>query len=151
MTIEFRFISATDPLIAQAYAVRLAVFVLEQAVPLDMEIDEHEPAADHLVALNDGKGIGTLRLLYHDGGTVAKIGRVAVVVPYRGQHLGQELMLRAIDHIHEHGGCTAITLDAQTHAVSFYERLGFSVHGEPFLDAGIPHITMTMPLVSAAR
>ena len=140
MTLDYIWLTADEPRIAQAYAVRIAVFIQEQHVPLDDEIDHREGAADHLVALTDGKGVGCLRMLFHDN--TAKIGRVAVLPAWRGQGLGLELMRRAMARASERG-CTTITLDAQTHAIPFYERLGFTAQGDPFLDAGIPHRTMT--------
>ena len=118
--------------------IREEVFVVEQNVPVDLERDEHDSKALHFIALADGQTVGTARVVLSDSGTSAKIGRVAVCRSNRGFGVGK-LLIAAIegdpDLAHVHG----FLLDAQTHALQFYTRLGYEAYGEEFMDAGIPH------------
>lgn len=127
-----------------AQRIRVAVFVDEQRCPLDEEFDAYDAAALHWLASVDGAPSGTARLIDLGDG-VAKIGRVAVAADARGLGVGRALMLAALDAAASRGFHTAI-LEAQTHAIPFYERLGFVAHGPEFDDCGIPHRTMTCRL-----
>lgn len=126
-------------------AIRLEVFVDEQRVPLDMEIDEYEDVAAHFLAVDEetGADLGTARLVVK--GKTAKIGRVAVVAKGRGRGIGEALMRAALARSIELGLSEAV-LDSQTHAIPFYERLGFVAEGDIFDDAGIPHRLMKKKL-----
>jgi YbgC/YbaW family acyl-CoA thioester hydrolase len=124
-----------------AGAIRTAVFVEEQGIPLEMEWDEADQAAVHVVAYNGlGQAIGTGRLLQHAPGS-AKIGRMAVNRVLRGSSLGREL-LKALVAEAEQRGDSEVLLHAQRSAEGFYTRLGFAPRGEPFDEVGIPHIEM---------
>lgn len=127
----------------RCFAIRLAVFVQEQHVPVCEEMDDLDREAVHFLAAIDGLPSGTARLLAYDdhGRKVAKIGRVAVLPEYRGRGIGLALMEAALSHARELGYNEAL-LDSQTHVVAFYERLGFAAEGEEFLEAGIPHYRM---------
>ena len=133
-----------------ALAVRRAVFVDEQGVAEDEEIDAHDgdPAqvgsAVHIVGYVDGQPVATGRLLL-DGppGQNAHIGRVAVLRDRRGYGLGKALML-ALHEEAQRRGYPGITLGAQLPAIAFYERLGYVARGEIFLDAGIEHRWMDL-------
>jgi predicted GNAT family N-acyltransferase len=124
--------------IEECFRIRDEVFIAEQRVPLDMERDEHDSEALHFIALDDGLAVGTARVVFRDNGTSAKIGRVAVCRSNRGSGIGK-LLIAAIEgtpdlrHVHN------FLLDAQTHALQFYARLGYEAYGEEFMDAGIPH------------
>jgi predicted GNAT family N-acyltransferase len=122
------------------YAVRTEVFVHEQNVPLELELDEYDAVATHFL-MRDGTGtpIATARLVNKYG--KAKIGRVAVVQSVRGQGLGLLLMQAVLEEAKRQGFSEAI-LDSQTYAIPFYERLGFVAEGDEFDDAGIPHFLM---------
>ena len=122
------------------YDIRKAVFVAEQAVPLELELDEYDDIAVHFL-LRDAHQtpLATARLLDKHGR--AKIGRVAVVKDARGQGLGLTLMQFVMDEAKRRGFTEAV-LDSQTYAIPFYERLGFVAEGEEFDDAGIPHFLM---------
>lgn len=125
-------------------AVRFKVFVDEQAVPADEELDANDADARHWLAEVDGAVIGTARvvdLIAADGTPYGKIGRVAVLADHRGTGVGVALM-RAILAELAIAGPRAAYLESQTHAIGFYERLGFVAEGEEFLDAGIPHRRM---------
>ncbi len=127
-------------------AIRFEVFVDEQGVPPELEPDEWDANALHLLAVDGATGeiLGTARLV-NKGNGVAKIGRVAVKQSARGRGVGQTLMAHALDHA-ARAGHTLVVLDAQVHVVPFYERLGFVAAGPIFDDAGIPHRRMTRPL-----
>ena len=129
-----------------AMAIRFEVFVDEQNVPPELEPDEFDDGALHLLAVNaaTNETVGTARLVDKKNG-VAKIGRVAVLQSARGRGVGQTLMACALDHA-ACAGQTVAVLDAQVHVISFYERLGFVAEGPVFDDAGIPHRHMTRPL-----
>ncbi|OHC27812.1 MAG: GNAT family N-acetyltransferase [Pseudomonadales bacterium RIFCSPLOWO2_12_59_9] len=116
--------------------IREAVFIAEQAVPAELEWDADDASAVHFLALEGEYPMGTARLL-PDG----HIGRVAVLKDWRGLKVGDKL-LRAVIEEAEKRGLKQQMLSAQVHASSFYERFGFSVVSDEFLDAGIPHVDM---------
>jgi predicted GNAT family N-acyltransferase len=126
-----------------ALEVRYAVFVDEQGVPRELELDEDDPGATHLVAIVDHQVIGTLRLLEHHG--AAKIGRVAVRAAARRIGVGTRLMEHAAAIAVERG-FGEIVLHAQVTVAGFYRRLGYVAEGEVFDEAGIPHIAMRKKL-----
>ena len=126
------------------YAIRKAVFVQEQAVPLELELDEYDEFATHfLLRAAVRTPLATARLLDKCG--QAKIGRVAVLKEARGRGLGLMLMQFVLDEARQRGFTEAV-LDSQTYAVPFYERLGFIAEGDEFDDAGIPHFLMRRKL-----
>jgi YbgC/YbaW family acyl-CoA thioester hydrolase len=136
---------------ADARQVRTEVFVKEQRIPADLEWDEGDAGAVHAVAYNRlGKPVATGRLLPAEHG-VPKIGRMAVHQVLRGCGIGEQV-LRALCAQAQSRGDRAIELHAQRTAMRFYARLGFQAQGEPYEEAGIPHITMTraLPLGSPA-
>ncbi len=139
----------TPEQLADALAVRRTVFVDEQGVPLDEEIDEHDrdprEIADtlHLLGRLEGRAICTGRLdLVRDP---AHITRVAVLREHRGRGLGAQLMEALHDEARSRG-LRALALNAQLHAIGFYEQLGYRAHGPVFLDAGIEHRAMDREL-----
>ncbi|RZT10534.1 Predicted N-acyltransferase, GNAT family [Duganella sp. CF402] len=122
---------------ADAKLIRFEVFVQEQNVPAELEMDNMDAVCLHAVAYaGDGTPVGTGRLL-PDG----HIGRMAVRKPGRGTGIGGAL-LQALMAQAKARGDKAVVLSAQTHAAPFYERHGFSVDGEEFFEAGIAHINM---------
>ncbi len=124
-----------------AGAIRTAVFVEEQGIPLEMEWDEADQTAVHVVAYNGlGQAIGTGRLLQHAPGS-GKIGRMAVNRVLRGSSLGRELLKALMAHAEQRGD-SEVLLHAQRSAEGFYARLGFAPRGEPFEEVEIPHIEM---------
>ena len=135
-------ITVTDDFDA-CMAIRRAVFVQEQNVPEELEQDDHDATAVHLLAVADGVPVGTARLLID--GQSAKIGRVALLPQARGKGAGAALMRAALDELRARGVTTA-KLGAQTHAIVFYEKLGFSAYGPEYDDAGIPHRDMSRTL-----
>jgi predicted GNAT family N-acyltransferase len=121
--------------------VRHQVFVIEQGVPVELEIDGLDTQSTHVRACSpEGEVIGTARLL-PDG----HIGRVAVLKTWRGRGIGQRMMDALIDQA-RYKGYSQVMVNAQISALSFYERLGFRLAGDEFMDAGIPHRRMTLDL-----
>src|SRR5438105_2506177 len=114
-----------------ARPVREEVFVLEQHVPLELEWDDDDARCRHALALDGQRAIGTARLLPE-----GRIGRMAVLRPWRGKGVGAALM-RALLREASARGMVTIVLHAQTHAAGFYRRFGFSARGGEFLEAGI--------------
>jgi predicted GNAT family N-acyltransferase len=139
--IEIEF--ASD-LMRDAFDLRHEVFVDEQGVPRELEVDEFDPCATHLVAIRDDQVVGTLRMLDHGG--AAKIGRVAVRAAARRTGIGTRLMDRAVA-IALDRGFAEIIVHAQVAVAGFYRRLGYVEEGDLFDEAGIPHIAMRKKIV----
>lgn len=132
-----------------ATPLRTAVFVHEQHVPPEIEMDELDAIAVHAVATNRlGVAIATGRLLPAENGE-GRIGRMAVDRSQRGQHWGR-LLLDALVQAARERGDTSVLLHAQCHAEGFYRRAGFVPEGEVFEEAGIAHIGMRQRLDGAA-
>ena len=138
----------TPEQLAEAFAVRTAVFVVEQQVPEELELDDadHAPTTTHVLARDaaTGAAVGTARLLTdpaHPG--EVHVGRVAVTAAARGTGTGA-LLMQAVEQIAltEHAGpdgTVTSLLSAQVQAIGFYERVGYEVYGPVYLDAGIDH------------
>lgn len=134
-----------DELGREAQAIRTAVFVQEQQIPEEMEWDAADANCLHAVAFNRfGMALGTGRLLEHAPG-VAKIGRMAVLQPMRGAAVGRAVLEALVTAARDRGE-RELLLHAQASAVGFYARAGFAVRGEPFTEAGIPHLEMVRAL-----
>ena len=130
--------------LAAAYAIREDVFVAGQGVPLELERDVLDRVAVHVLARRDGHPVATGRLVARDDG-VGVLGRIAVIASERGNGLGVAVM-RALEDNARELGLDRIELHAQTHALAFYQRLGYSPVGEEYVEAGIPHLSMDKPL-----
>jgi predicted GNAT family N-acyltransferase len=125
----------------EASRIRFRVFVVEQGVPSEIELDAQDPLCMHALAFDErGAAVGTGRLL-PDG----HIGRMAVLEERRGHGVGSALLARLIDAARERGD-REILLSAQVHAVDFYRRHGFETVGEVYEEAGIPHRAMRYSL-----
>jgi predicted GNAT family N-acyltransferase len=135
-------------------AVRDAVFVREQGVPRDLELDAADPACVHVLARDAaGRPVGTGRLVPPDAGTAgdshaaageapaARIGRMAVLAGWRNRGVGDALLLALMDAARARGW-TRVALHAQAGAIRFYQRQGFLPRGARFTEAGIEHLTM---------
>ncbi|WP_406687389.1 GNAT family N-acetyltransferase [Rossellomorea vietnamensis] len=132
-------VAKTEDQIQEVFHIRKTVFVEEQQVPLEEEIDEYENDSTHFVLYEDNKAVGAGRFRILDG--VGKVERVCVLKSTRGKGAGRELML-AIEEYAKRQPLSQLKLNAQTYAIPFYEGLGYQVTSEEFLDAGIPHKTM---------
>jgi predicted GNAT family N-acyltransferase len=129
-----------------ALALRRDVFVDEQGVPEELEIDEHDEAALHLVAFDGDRLVGVCRLVMGTPPTPrAKFGRLVVARDARGAGIGSALLGEAERRAHALGA-QRMVLTAQTAAVGLYERAGYTARGDVFLDAGIEHVTMEKAL-----
>lgn len=119
--------------------VRNHVFVIEQHVDPAEELDNYDAKAIHFVATEDGKVIGTCRVVML--ADVAKLGRVAVLKEYRGKGIASAL-IRFVEQNQPNLGFTKMILGAQLTAIPFYEKNGFTLYGDVFLDANIKHKMM---------
>ncbi len=138
--IQIRRVTWEDESQALRY-IRETVFIKEQCVPVELEWDEFDPVCLHILAVDgDGQLVGTARLL-PDG----HIGRIAVLKEWRKQGVGSALLQWMIEEMKSSGRQQAM-LNAQTDAVKFYEKFGFRVVGDMFMDAGIPHVQMHLAL-----
>ena len=134
---------------AQCILIRTQVFVIEQNISAEIETDEWENDSTHYLLTEDNKALATARRSQTepkasrliDEHTV-KIERVAVLKEARGRGVGTELMRYLLQDIHSQPNIETIKLGSQNSAIPFYEKLGFQVIGEEYLDAGIPHHLM---------
>lgn len=130
--------------ISEALIIRMQVFVQEQGVPEELELDEFDSSADHALAYIQNQCVGTARLILRSDGR-AQIGRMAVLREFRQKGVGRQL-LRALILLGKSRGIVEFELHAQVSAISFYEKLGFIPHGEVYDEAGIPHRNMILLL-----
>jgi predicted GNAT family N-acyltransferase len=122
-----------------AFAVRRTVFVAEQQVPEEEEIDQYEDEATHVVLYDNEEPIGAARIRVLDG--IGKLERICVLSSGRKKGAGK-LIVNKLEEIAASQGVSKLKLNAQTHAIPFYERLGYETVSDVFMDAGIPHVTM---------
>ncbi len=134
---EFKVKTATWPDdMATLKAIRFEVFVEEQKVPADEEIDANDPLSIHAIVWSNGKAAACGRLL-PDG----HIGRMAVRKPFRGLGVGGLVLQHLIERARQRRDVDVV-LSAQTHAIGFYEKFGFVAEGDEYLDCNIPHRDM---------
>ncbi len=134
--------------IAKAFAIRMRVFVKEQGVPAEIELDSDDERATHFLAYVGTSAVGTARIVARHG--TAKIGRMAVSKNYRGRGIGKELLQRATETAKKRGAKT-IYLHAQVPVIGFYQSMGFRSVGPIFDEAGIPHRKMILKPRKKAR
>lgn len=133
--------------LAAALAIREVVFIEEQQVPAEIERDDEDPTAYHVLALVDGHAIGTGRLVERreppegETGRWGHIGRMAVLVAHRKQGIGRRI-LEALEAEARARGLDGLVLHAQVYAHGFYRAMGYEDWGTIFEEAGIPHIQM---------
>jgi predicted GNAT family N-acyltransferase len=134
--------------LGRCISVRTVVFVVGQNVPIEYEADEREDTCRHILGLDDNKPCAAARWRVYKP-HVAKIERVAVLDTYRGKGLGLSLMHAVMEDIKSAmPDCKTMRLEAQDYAIPFYERLGFAVVGDGFLDCNIPHHWMEKSLTN---
>ena len=127
--------------LVQVFTIRIRVFVREQRVPAEIELDTDDQRAVHFLAIRSGRAVGTARVVIRHGD--AKIGRMAVLKSYRRKGVGAALLKRAIvaaKRLH----ARRIYLHAQVAVTGFYERMGFRAVGRVFDEAGIAHRKMNL-------
>jgi predicted GNAT family N-acyltransferase len=127
-----------------AFFVRQVVFIQEQGVPAELEVDEFDSSAIHALAYHDGQCIGTGRLV-DLGSKQAQIGRMAVLAQFRNQGIGTSLLKKLIELAHSKGA-KSLLLHSQVTAIPFYEKLGFRAEGSAYDEAGIAHRNMILLL-----
>jgi len=125
-------------------AIREAVFIEEQHVPVELEWDGLDEKCLHLLACNPhGNGVATARMLLDH--STAHIGRMSVLKPYRHQGAGTSMLTSLLEQARL-AGVKEVILNAQTTALGFYQRYGFVTVGDEFDDAGIPHYKMVLKI-----
>ncbi|MEO2211853.1 GNAT family N-acetyltransferase [Paenibacillus polymyxa] len=147
MAAEISYVS-TEEQLEQALGIRHHVFVIEQQVPAEIEIDQYDvisPDVHHVLLSTDGQAVATGRLIYYSKDT-AKMQRIAVLESHRSFGYGRVLLLAMEERARELGLSYSV-LDAQCQAQKFYEKLGYEVISEePFYDADILHVRMRKSL-----
>lgn len=133
-------IVGTDKELTDAFSIRDIVFIQEQQVPKEIEMDEHDDTATHFIIYDGELPIATARIRPY-GEDTAKVERFAVLKEYRGTGVGASLMNFIEAEAHKMG-YHHFRLNSQKHAENFYAKLGFNPIGEPFYEANIEHITM---------
>jgi len=123
-------------------AIRKKVFIEEQNVPIDIEIDGLDGEAEHVIAYVGGEPIGCARIRFN---TYAKLERIAIVEKYRGQGFGIQLTDFLIGYCKQKN-VDEIQLHAQMYTADFYKKLGFLERGKTFFEADIEHIEMYMKI-----
>ena len=124
-----------------ARSLRHEVFVSEQGLHADLEVDAHDETARHVVALNRfGQALATGRLL-QEGPGIGRIGRLACIQALRGSGVGQAVLSALLDAARVRGD-TGVVLGARTHALDFYRRAGFEVAGEAYEEGGVAHVPL---------
>jgi predicted GNAT family N-acyltransferase len=122
-----------------AVGIRFRVFVDEQSVPPEIELDEFDAVATHAIALVDGVAVGTGRAIIE--GDSARIGRMAVDQAHRRGGVGGLILSFLEDEAREQGAMEFV-LHAQEYVKAFYAGHGYEEHGDTFMEAGIRHIEM---------
>lgn len=144
---EISYVS-TEEQLEQALGIRHHVFVIEQQVPAEIEIDQYDvisPDVHHVLLSTDGQAVATGRLIYYSKDT-AKMQRIAVLESHRSFGYGRVLLL-AMEELARELGLSYSVLDAQCQAQKFYEKMGYDVISEePFYDADILHVRMRKSL-----
>ena len=144
MTIKVSHFSQLSP--DELYGIlrlRAEVFVVEQDCPYQ-DLDDRDRDSYQVWAEDGGGIVGCLRVFMYDG-TYAQIGRVVTSQKIRGKGWGLETMKVGIEVVKEHFGNAPILIHAQAYATGFYEKVGFRVSSEQFLEDGIPHYEMIRP------
>lgn len=135
---------ATEEELNDAFSIRKEVFVQEQNVPEELEIDEFEDDAIHFALYQNNRPVGAGR--FRDLNGIGKVERICVAQNVRGSGAGKVIML-GIEEYARGKQISTLKLNAQTSAIPFYEKLGYEIISEEFMDAGIPHKTMKKTLV----
>jgi len=123
-----------------AFEVRKQVFVEEQGIPEDLELDEYDMEAMHMVAKDGERIVGTARVLFL-AASQAKLERMAILKPFRRRGIGKGI-ISFLDEEFKNRGIEQVVLHAQCSAVNFYKSCGFEESGSPFWEAGIKHVKM---------
>lgn len=135
---------ANPALVADAFDLRQQVFTQEQGFPADIDVDEYDDTALHVVLYLNQQPAAVLRCVFMDAGLI-KVGRVAVQKPHRGKGLGREMM-KFVQQYGAENQYQKIGLSAQHTAITFYQSLGYKTEGEMYDEDGMDHIFMSLSL-----
>ncbi len=144
--IEVKLVETEEEMEA-AMGVRFRVFVAEQQVPAEEELDEFDATATHAIAIWQGQVVATGRVVYGNEDTAARIGRMAVDAQWRRKGIGGRLLKFLEDEATTQGVDTYV-LNAQEYVKDFYAAHGYVQQGEPFMEVDIPHVVMRKQAVS---
>lgn len=144
MQIKYSIGYANPELLTDAFNLRQQVFTQEQGFPADIDVDEYDESALHVVLYLEGQPAAVLRCVLLDDNLI-KVGRVAVQKPHRGKGLGRELM-KFVEQYGRSHHYRRIALSAQHTAIDFYNTLGYQTEGEMYDEEGMDHIYMTLSL-----
>lgn len=126
-------------------AIRMQVFIKGQGVPIAEELDGKDDSSDHYLLTVDEVPVGVARVRFL--GDVAKLERVAILENYQGKGLGELLMRNIMALLKINPKVSMLKLSSQVHAIPFYEKLGFTISSDEYIDAGIPHKDMQFTVV----
>ncbi|WP_434137923.1 GNAT family N-acetyltransferase [Photobacterium leiognathi] len=138
--VEIKIVAFDDTHRGFIRTVREQVFIQEQQIDPEIEFDNLDSAAVHVLVMDGDQPLGTGRILA-DG----HIGRIAIMKSARGQGLGEKVVQALVEYAQQQG-YLRVDLGAQTHAVDFYRKLGFMPYGDEFMEANIPHQAMEQML-----
>ncbi|MGM0882827.1 MAG: GNAT family N-acetyltransferase [Bacillota bacterium] len=133
----------TEEQLEDAFSVRKTVFVKEQGVADEVELDEYEDISDHVVIYDENKPVGTGRVRIVED--TAKLERICVLASHRKHHLGKAIM-NELEAIAIEKGLTKAKLHGQVQAAAFYEKLGYETASDVFMEENIPHVKMVKDL-----
>lgn len=139
MLLDIRFTQNNKDMLS-CLNLRRTVFIEEQNVPENEEVDGDDPDCDHILLTVSDIPVGAARLKYYND--FIKVQRVCVLKNYRGQGIGSKIINFIIRHVEKNDIRSSVRLGSQIHALEFYKRLGFIEFGEEYLDAGIVHKDM---------
>jgi len=139
MLLDIRFTQNNKDMLS-CLNLRRTVFIEEQNVPENEEVDGDDPDCDHILLTVSDIPVGAARLKYYND--FIKVQRVCVLKNYRGQGIGSKIINFIIRHVEKNDIRSSVRLGSQIHALEFYKRLGFIEFGEEYLDAGILHKDM---------
>lgn len=139
--VNIKFITAEDTEFKFVKAIRTAVFTDEQGADADREFDSLDSISDFALLYENENAVAAARVVKTPKGY--KIGRIAVLKKYRGKGYG-EAVVRAVTQKAFDCGADTVYVDAQNHAVPFYEKIGFKVMGGEIIDRGLPHTPMSV-------
>ena len=139
MILDIRFTQNNKDMLS-CLDLRRTVFIEEQNVPENEEVDGDDPGCDHILLTESDIPVGAARLKYYND--FIKVQRVCVLKNYRGQGIGSKIINFIIRHVEKNDIRSSVRLGSQIHALEFYKRLGFIEFGEEYLDAGILHKDM---------
>lgn len=137
---KVKLVPFAEPYAQDIVNIRTTVFLKEQKVAPEIDFDNQDQLAVHILIYQDNKAVGTARML-QDG----HIGRVAILKPYRRCGLGSKVMAALISEARKKG-YKRVFLGAQLSAIGFYEKMGFQMFGDEFIEAGIRHVEMELDL-----